>query len=125
MYNCLNCKIDVYKSDRCYMFKRLDAMIHNFRFMANYNWFPRKEAVKDYKLMKDNQFFDFLNDVPDQIKSPVLAMKLVEQVKYMHMNYGIRNRSLGVWANKIMDIYNTELMKTVEAKQKLESLINE
>jgi hypothetical protein len=75
--------------------------------------------------MKDNQFFDFLNDVPDQIKSPVLAMKLVEQVMYMHMNYGIRKRSLGEWASKIMDIYNTELMKTVEAKQKLESLINE
>jgi hypothetical protein len=44
---------------------------------------------------------------------------------YMHMNYGIRKRSLGEWASKIMDIYNTELMKTVEAKQKLESLINE
>ena len=100
-------------------------MIHNFRFKANYNWFPRKEAIKDYKLMKERGFFDFLNDVPDQFKSPTLAMKLLEQVMYMYMNYGIRKRPLGEWASKIMDMYNTELIETIEVKQKLESLINE
>ena len=78
-----------------------------------------------YKLMKDDQFFDFLNDVPDQFKSPTLTMKLIKQVMYMHMNYGIRKRPLGEWASKIMDMYNTELIETIEVKQKLESLINE
>ena len=107
------------------MCKGLDVMIHNFRFKANYNWFPRKEAIKDYKLMKERGFFDFLNDVPDQFKSPTLTMKLIEQLTYMHMNYGIRKRPLGEWASKIMDMYNTELIETIEVKQKLESLINE
>ena len=41
------------------------------------------------------------------------------------MKFGIRIESLNKWANKIMDIYNTELIETVEVKQKLESLINE
>ena len=108
------------------MFKRLDVMIHNFRFKANYNWFPRKEAIKDYKLLKEKGFFDELNDVPDQIKSPVLGTKLLPpQLIYMHMNFGIRIKSLNKWANKIMELYNAELMETVEVKHKLESLINE
>jgi hypothetical protein len=108
------------------MCKGLDVMIHNFRFKANYNWFPRKEAIKDYKSMKEAGFFDELNDVPDQFKTPVLVMKLLPpQLIYMHMKFGIRIESLNKWANKIMDIYNTELIETVEVKQKLESLINE
>jgi hypothetical protein len=108
------------------MCKDLDVMIHNFRFKANYNWFPRKEAIKDYKLMKETGFFDELNDVPDQFKTPVLGKELLAPLLiYMHMKFGIRIESLNKWANKIMDMYNTDLIETVEVKQKLESLINE
>lgn len=107
------------------MFKRLDVILHNFIFVQKYNWFPLKEAVKDYQLMKDNHFFDFLNRVPDQIKSPALGMKLIEQIMYMHIEYGIGKKPLARWAGKIMEIYNNELVETFEIKQKLESLINE
>jgi hypothetical protein len=104
------------------MFKRLDVMIHNFLFVARYNWFPRKEAIRDYKLMKDNQFFDFLNEIPDKYKSPALSMKVLHSVMQLR-EFGIRSKPLAKWASTIMDIYNHELMETVEQKQKLESLL--
>jgi hypothetical protein len=106
------------------MFKRLDVMIHNFLFVTRYNLFPHKEAIKDYQLMKDNQFFDYLNEIPDKYKSPALGMKILHSVIQLR-EFGIRPKPLVKWASKIMEIYNNELMETVKVKQKLESLINE